>query len=194
MRLLRILATLLVGITSIFVFFVRDVVQAASDALAPRDELRLKSLNPDLAVYRHGVLRELIDRVNRVEAISRGLAKVGDSLHSKKRRWPVSIECEGRAGTTQTAVLNPQCLFRATKIIATDDEGGAATSINQIIVGQRLVLPAAGVGIPTTEFAHNKISNDIVFPVCQPGLMIAVTVRFERDCKWRASLFGDALV
>jgi len=194
-RLYFIVSAIVVSILSMIALFVRDLVQACSDALAPRDELYIKSLNPMLAIYRHGVIRELADRLNQLELVMYGIPQAFDRFKPKKRRWPVALECEGRAGTIQTTTINPQCLFRINKIIATDDENGQSTEITQIIVGNQLVLPVGlGIGIPTSEFAFYKINNEIIFPTCQPALMIAVSVRFLRDSKWKASMFGDAVV
>ncbi len=193
-RFYYIVIAIVVGILSMMMFFIRDLVQALSDALAPRDELHLKSLNPTLAIYHQGVLRELSDRLNQLELVMYGIPQAFDRFKPKKRRWPMSMEVEGRAGTVQTVMMQPQCLFRVSKIMAVDDDNGAATEITQIIVGNRLVLPTVIQGIPTSEFAFNKINNEIIFPTCQPALSIAVSVRFLRDSKWKASMFGDAVV
>lgn len=226
--LLRCTTTILVGVLVILFGFIHDIIQAFADSLASTDKVFLKSLNPDLEVYRNEVLHELAGRAEAallaatspsvaplpplppvdesqltpmeqqaLRLIDLGLARKTKKVTPFKRRWPVSFEAQGRAGTTTTVTVQPQCLFRGIKLFATDDsaEPGHSTDIIGAFVGNRPIIGPFGAAIiPVAEFAHYKVNNQLLFPTCDPALLITLQVRFRRDCTFYATIMGDAVI
>lgn len=184
------------GLFSIALQFVHDLVQAVAFGLAPTDELFMKSLNADLEVYRHDVLADLMARVRLVEdrADRMEMSEQPGARVLKKRRFPLSMEMFGRAGSTVTAQVQPQVLFKTRKIIAmdTDPNPGSATRIIGIFVGNKTQI-GLNLVLPTEEFLYYKCNNEIPMDVCDPALFITIQVQFTRDCEWRATLFGDTV-
>ncbi len=118
--------------------------------------------------------------------------KSADELIGIQPHWRgVYLHQIGRAGVTYTVDVQPGGLFKARRLVATDEHGGLKTMITMMLVGQRLQMPSATVGILTQCFDREAVGNDIDFDVCQPGLSIVFQVRFLVDCTWSAELWGE---
>ena len=115
----------------------------------------------------------------------------------KARDWDLSFgPVSGAAGTTTVISVQPQCLFRGEKVMATDSgsPAGFGTRIQQVLIGQRLQRPATGGGSLTAFFSNNSLGNGIKWDTCQQALSIGVTVSFIQACTFDMTVFGKAVV
>jgi len=115
---------------------------------------------------------------------------------NSSRRWIVGLEkLMGTANTVHTIHAQPQVLWKGKKIVATDDsdDPGSGTEIVGIFIGNRPVTNAWAAAIPVSEFAYNKINNDLLFPTCDPALYVTIQVRFLKDCNFYCAIHGKAL-
>ena len=131
-------------------------------------------------------------RIARSRPVVRNVAPV------KARDWAIPFTTYGAAATTVTISVQPQCLFRAEKLIVAELGGGNPTGLNTTItamlVGQKNQLPATGGGISSLSFANGALGNGIKFDTCQPALSISFTVSFLTACTWQGTLFGKAVL
>lgn len=115
----------------------------------------------------------------------------------KARDWQIDFGpvCSG-AGTTTTISQNPQCLFRAEKVMATDtaSPAGTGTRIQQIFVGNKLQRPANAGATLTVFFANNALGNGVRWDTCEKALSIAITVSFVSACTFDMTVFGKAVM
>jgi hypothetical protein len=115
----------------------------------------------------------------------------------KARDWQIDFGpvCQG-AGTTTTVSQNPQCLFRAEKVMATDtgSPAGTGTRIQQIFVGNKLQRPANAGATLTLFFANNALGNGVRWDTCEKALSIAITVSFITGCTFDMTVFGKAVM
>ncbi len=113
------------------------------------------------------------------------------------RDWDLSFgPVSGAAGTTTVITVQPQCLFRGEKVMATDSgsPAGTGTRITQVLIGQRLQRPATGGGSLTLFFSNGALGNGIRWDTCQQALSIAVTVSYIQACTFDMTVFGKAVV
>lgn len=115
----------------------------------------------------------------------------------KARDWQIDFGpvCQA-ASTTTTISQNPQCLFRAEKVMATDTAttAGTGTRIQQIFVGNRLQRPANAGATLTLFFANNALGNGVRWDTCEKALSIAITVSFISACTFDMTVFGKAVM
>lgn len=113
------------------------------------------------------------------------------------RDWQIDFGpvCSG-AGTTTTISQNPQCLFRAEKVMATDtaSPAGTGTRIQQIFVGNKLQRPANAGATLTLFFSQQALGNGIRWDTCEKALSISVTVSFISACTFDMTAFGKAVM
>lgn len=115
----------------------------------------------------------------------------------KARDWDLSFgPVSGAAGTSTVITVQPQCLFRGEKLMATDtaSPAGTGTRITQVMIGQRLQRPATGGGTLTQFFSQQALGNGIRWDTCQQALSISVTVSFVSACTFDMVVFGKAVV
>lgn len=121
------------------------------------------------------------------------------SAHSAHvpRRWPVAIDSEQPhdAGLVITVTVQSQVMFQGSKFMGTDDSDvpGTGCEVVGLFVGAQMVLDFTTPPIPMTEFAYDKVANDLLFPVCAPALSITVRLRMLKRCRFYGVFFGDAL-
>lgn len=89
----------------------------------------------------------------------------------------------------------PETLFRGQLIEATDSEGGSATGILFLFVGQKPQRPvdaSAPQGTPTMFFSANAAGNQLPMDTCYGNLPITFWVRNNTDkpVKWKATIHG----
>ncbi len=115
----------------------------------------------------------------------------------KARDWQIDFgPVSGAAGTTTTITLQPQCLFRGEKILATDSGSpvGYGTRIATILIGQKLQRPAGNGATLTAFFAQNALGNGIKWDTCEKALSVSLTVSFIQTCTFDATVFGKAVL
>ncbi len=118
----------------------------------------------------------------------------------KARDWQVDFgPVSGASSTTTTITVQPQCLFRGEKVMATDTGGagtavGYATSIGTILIGNRLQRPAGTGYTLTAFFANNSLGNGIRWDTCEKALSISVTVSFITASTFYMTVFGKAVL
>jgi hypothetical protein len=118
---------------------------------------------------------------------------------AKARDWQVDFgPASAPAGETTVISINPQCLFRGEKIIATDtgSPAGFGTRVTQVLIGQKPQRPAGGTGGPTLTafYAANSLGNGILWDTCTEALAISVTVSFIQACTFHMTVFGRAVL
>ncbi|HUK34398.1 MAG TPA: hypothetical protein VLV86_10825 [Vicinamibacterales bacterium] len=97
------------------------------------------------------------------------------------------------AGAQTVITINPQCLFRCEKVMATDTGSvpGMGTSIVQVAIGQKIQRPGnAGQGTLTQFFAETSLANGIRFDTAHAWEAIAITVSFNETCTFNMNLWG----
>ena len=149
----------------------------------------------------YDILGELMDRSPAVktfvqERIVNSRPMVKRQPYQKAQDWQIDFgpTCSG-AGTTTTITVNPQCLFRGEKVMATDtySTAGIGTRVSTILVGNYLQRPASTSTL-TLFFAQNALGNGIKWATCQKGLAISVTVSFVQTCTFDMTVFGKAVL
>lgn len=119
------------------------------------------------------------------------------ALEPQLREWQIDFgPVFGPAGAQTTITLQPQCLFRGEKIMATDTgtTAGRGTRIVSVTVGMKVQRPA-GVGATLTQFfSSNALGNGITFDTANEWTAIAVTVSFVESCTFDMTVFGKAVV
>ena len=117
---------------------------------------------------------------------------------NKARDWQIDFgPVFGVAGTTTTIIVNPQCLFRGEKVMATDTSSGTAgmgTAIQAIFVGQKSQRPANQGQTLTAFFANNALGNGIKWDTCEKALSISLTIAFLNSCTFFCTVFGKAVL
>jgi hypothetical protein len=114
----------------------------------------------------------------------------------RDQAWDLSLgPAFGAAGSTTTLSVQPQCLFRVEKVIATDtgSPAGSATRIMQFMVGNRLQRPSSSGSTTVQFFGPGVLGNGMRWDTCQQGLSISVQVSFVQDATFDMSLFGRAV-
>jgi hypothetical protein len=118
--------------------------------------------------------------------------------------WQIDFgPVSGASGTITTLTVQPQCIFRCEKIMATDDYGnylaspnpnfnGRGTRIGSILIGQRNQRPATTFTL-SNFFAQNSLGNGIKLNTCKEALSIAVQVSFIQTCTFDMTMFGKAI-
>lgn len=128
-------------------------------------------------------------------AKEKALEKLGEMLPAvvsravqKVRAWQLYFGPQrGEAGEVKKITVTPKVLFRADKIMATDDADppGSGTEIAlRIEHPSRLELNA-----PTSALAQGYDAD----LVCHKAMSIEMGVRFLRSCTFNAVLFGKAV-
>lgn len=71
-----------------------------------------------------------------------------------------AVRCEGQAGQTVVVMRQPQCLFRAEELFATDssERPGRATTIERVFIGNR---PQPIVEVPTWMFSEYMTDEEL---------------------------------
>jgi hypothetical protein len=116
---------------------------------------------------------------------------------NKARDWQIDFgPVSGAAGTTTTVIVNPQCLFRGEKVMATDSATtpGLGTRIQSIFVGQKSQRPANQGATLTAFFANNSLGNGIKWDTCEKALSISLTISFVQTCTFDCTVFGKAVL
>ena len=124
--------------------------------------------------------------------------------YTKAQDWQLDFgPVYGTAGGNTTITVNPQCLFRGEKAMATDpgttagigtaDPAGYGSRVGQILVGNQLQRPASTKTL-TAFFAPNALGNGIKWATCQKGLSIAITVDFIKNCTFEMTVYGKAVL
>ena len=126
--------------------------------------------------------------------------------------WMVSFVIDGKAGETKTLAVNPQCLFRAEKLIATDSSGaGTDTRIINVFVGMQAQMGSAWplsqdsskepvaigndrLGMSTAHFGPDVLGNGFKWKSCEKGLHVTISIYFHKDSRWEGTLFGKAML
>lgn len=87
-----------------------------------------------------------------------------------------------------------QCRFKVEKVKAFDTAtpAGTGTRIVSFIVGQQIQRPSVTDTASSVFFAGNSIGNNVRWDVCEPGMIIAVTIQFVQACQFDMCLFGFA--
>ena len=114
----------------------------------------------------------------------------------KARDWHIDIgPVSGAAGTSTTITVQPQCLYRGEKLMATDTGSpvGYGTRIGQIAIGQKLQRPVGGGSTLTFFFANTTLGNGIKWDTCKEALSISMTISFVQSCTFDATVFGKAV-
>jgi hypothetical protein len=117
--------------------------------------------------------------------------------YQRARDWQIDFgPLSGNAGESKTVTIAPQCLFRAEKVMATDDSAtpGYGTRIAAIFVGQKSQRPANSGATLTAFFANNALGNGIKWDTCDKALSISVTVNFITTCTFDMTVFGKAVL
>ena len=124
--------------------------------------------------------------------------------YTKAQDWQIDFgPVTGAAGTMTTISVNPQCLFRGEKVMATDSgsaagitaaaPAGYGTRIGAILVGNQLQRPASTKTL-TAFFAPDSLGNGVKWATCQKGLTIAVDVYFIAACTFDMTVYGKAVL
>lgn len=139
------------------------------------------------------------------QALARRAAMSRPAIHNvplvKSRDWQIGLgPISGTAGQTVTVSVQPQCLFRAEKLIAWDTPNtgtlpasGFNTNITGAFVGQKNQLPVgtgAGNVLGTIGFAPGSLGNGIKWDTCQGALSLSIQVSFVAQSTFQAILFG----
>ena len=115
----------------------------------------------------------------------------------RARDWQIDFgPVSASAGTTTTITVQPQCLFRGEKIMATDagpNSSGYNTRVQTILIGQRLQRPAS-TNTLTAFFSNNALGNGIKWDTCEKALSISVTVSFIATSTFDMTVFGKAVL
>lgn len=159
------------------------------------------SLEPVLGAAGYEVLGELMQQSPAFAAyVQKKAASSRPMLHNvplqKARDWQIDFgPVSGAAGTTTTITVQPQCLFRGEKVMATDSgsPAGFGTRIQTILIGQKLQRPLGTGGTLTAFFANNSLGNGIKWDTCQQALSISITVSFIQACTLDLTVFGKAV-
>jgi hypothetical protein len=119
--------------------------------------------------------------------------------------WQIDFgPVSGTAGTITSISVQPQCIFRCEKIMATDDYGnnlitgprpelnGSGTRIGSILIGQRNQRPATTYTL-SKFFAVNSLGNGIKLNTSKEALSITVQVSFIQTCTFDMTMFGKAI-
>ena len=118
--------------------------------------------------------------------------------NNRAQDWQIDFgPVSGTAATSTTVTINPQCLFRGEKVMATDSGPNAAgfnTRIQQIFVGNALQRPANSGSTLTAFFANNALGNGVKWKTCEKGLTMAVTVSFVTQSTFDMTVFGKAVL
>lgn len=129
-----------------------------------------------------------------------GLLGTGGKLTRDIRFWAEGRDWDfplgpihGAAGTSTVIVFEPQCHFRAEKLMLTDssEKAGFGTAISTVLIGQRLQRPATANATLSVFFA---LGNRLQWEECPPQFSIALTINFIQDCTFYGNLFGRALL
>jgi hypothetical protein len=101
----------------------------------------------------------------------------------------------GLAGSSTVLIVNPQCHFRAEKLVATDSgsTSGQGSRITSIFVGNKSQRPANAGSTLTSFFAPTSLGNGVRWDTCEKGLTISMGVLFTQDCTFDATAFGRTL-
>ena len=124
--------------------------------------------------------------------------------YTKAQDWQIDFgPVFGSAGTSTTISVNPQCLFRGEKVMATDsgavggpsatNPSGTGTRVGAIFVGNQLQRPASTRTL-TAFFAPDALGNGIKWQTCQKGLLITIDVFFVTTCTFDMTVYGKAVL
>ncbi len=114
----------------------------------------------------------------------------------------VTASLSGKKGERATAVIEPCCLFRATKFAATDSLGGLATKVFPAFVGNLLQWkgnfdvvdgqPAWTRGIVSAKVNMGAFGLEKFDAVGHELFVITINVEFLESCEWSCVLKGEA--
>ncbi len=161
----------------------------------------VNSLSPVLGGAGFEILGELMEKSPAFAAYAQKRAAASRPMThkiplQKARDWQIDFgPVSGAAGTTTTITVQPQCLFRGEKVMATDSgsPAGTGTRVQTILIGQKLQRPLGTGGTLTSFFANNALGNGIKWDTCQSALSIAMTVSFVQACTFDCTVFGKAV-
>ena len=166
----------------------QHLLGARGDAYAVLGELMEKS----------PALKQYVEK--RIGASRPVIHKTG---YTKAQDWQIDFgPVFGTAGSSTTIAVNPQCLFRGEKVMATDSndltsagaaQSGTGTRVGAIFVGNQLQRPAATRTL-TAFFAPNALGNGIKWATCQKGLLITIDVFFITACTFDMTVYGKAVL
>lgn len=158
----------------------------------------------------YAVLGELMEKSPALKSyIEKRIASSRPVLHrlpvQKARDWQIDLPATyGTAGSATTVTVNPQCLFRGEKIMATDTAlpggpttavpAGYGTTVGTILIGNRLQRPAGSGATLTAFFANNALGNGVKWDTCEKALSIAITVNFINSCTFYMTVYGKAVL
>lgn len=100
------------------------------------------------------------------------------------------------AGEQIVLSVQPQCIFRGEKIVATDTGStpGRGTRIMSVTVAQKIQRPAGDKGTLTQFFSQTGLADGVTFDTADKWAKIAVAVSFVESCTFDMSIFGTAVV
>lgn len=117
--------------------------------------------------------------------------RIMDRLRSQGES-KLTFALTGRAGAVLTASASPDVLFHGFRLEV--QNGMEWTAIRDIKVdGKSAMYPPHKRGIadvPCRAFSPQSMENSLALPTCKPGGSIEISVKFDRDCQWTATLEG----
>lgn len=167
------------------------------DTLFDAAMLQSKDLAPTPDEILHAQEQQSAAEFNTRRVAAGTAHEVDRPIRNEWRDWDISLgPMFSPAGTQNTAYVNPQCLFKAEKVMATDSgtPAGSITRVMRVTVGNHNQRPGGDRGTLTSMFAPTALANGIKFDTAQEWATIAVTVSFIQSGTFELTLFGKALL